>query len=628
MMRLVSFLLASLALFLANAFAQDDECSCTGLDYTNGGSYLIDGNSEEDFTFTSMFEGCFESTITPILVSPDGDGYECSPLESQPDGVEQASSCPIPYSEMGSGTWTIIIEAPEHNFFAQRQFNLTVGGGDINTVVVTVTPTEYVGVTTTLPGETITRWIAETETEYLEPETVFGDCYLQTDTVFQYLPGPTTTMVSEIERWSTVGVVTQYHGPTTADINTEAYADVVVDKTNESADVYPPANINKQPASSNDKNHNDSNQNVNSFAYRLCYHYHPETYHSVTRRRTTTVSRPTSRITTRITTIPTRRPTTSNDPPRPTVTTRRATRPITTSQITTRITTIPTRRPTTTSRDDPPRTTPRPTTRITTLPTRRPTTSNDRPRPTVITTRRTTPSTAPRPTTRRTTQSPPPAGGIVTTTIRTGRPVEPTSRQGGGNQSTPTSRRGGGGGGQQPTSRQGGGGSQPTPTARRGGEPTSRGSGGGGGGGGGGNQPTSRGGGGRDELEPGPVVTASPDAKVVTARAVARLADVTRTVYETTTVTRTVVEVEEGETATEYNHYTTTWTYTPPAQTVCDAETTETIFYQGPPRTVYQITYVTHYTRATVWVGQTQYTTSTDYPAMTRCWQNGGDYGL
>jgi hypothetical protein len=39
---------------------------------------------------------------------------------------------------MSSGTWTIIIEAPEHNFFAQRQFNLTVGGGGINTVVVTV----------------------------------------------------------------------------------------------------------------------------------------------------------------------------------------------------------------------------------------------------------------------------------------------------------------------------------------------------------------------------------------------------------------------------------------------------------------------------------------------------------
>jgi hypothetical protein len=63
MMHLVSLLLSSLALFLANVYAQDDECSCTGLDYTNGGSYLIDGNSDEDFTFTSMFEGIAPFTI-------------------------------------------------------------------------------------------------------------------------------------------------------------------------------------------------------------------------------------------------------------------------------------------------------------------------------------------------------------------------------------------------------------------------------------------------------------------------------------------------------------------------------------------------------------------------------------
>ena len=36
--------------------------------------------------------GCFESTIIPILVSPNGDGYECSAIDSQADGVEQRSS--------------------------------------------------------------------------------------------------------------------------------------------------------------------------------------------------------------------------------------------------------------------------------------------------------------------------------------------------------------------------------------------------------------------------------------------------------------------------------------------------------------------------------------------------------
>lgn len=41
----------------------------------------------------------------------------------------------------------------------------------------------------------------------------------------------------------------------------------------------------------------------------------------------------------------------------------------------------------------------------------------------------------------------------------------------------------------------------------------------------------------------------------------------------------------------------------PPAQTVCDAADTETYFYQGPAHTNYEISYVTYYTYATVWVG-------------------------
>ncbi|AEO63873.1 uncharacterized protein THITE_2015860, partial [Thermothielavioides terrestris NRRL 8126] len=160
------------------------QCSCSGLDYTDGGSYLVDGSSTNDFTFTSEFEECAQSTITPILVSPDGYGYECSPIESQLDGVEQSSSCAISYADMSSGTWTILIEAPEQNFSVQRQFNITVSDAGVNTVVVT--------------------------TQYLDPETVTGNCYLQTDTVVQYEPGPITKVVSEVACWSTRGVVTQY----------------------------------------------------------------------------------------------------------------------------------------------------------------------------------------------------------------------------------------------------------------------------------------------------------------------------------------------------------------------------------------------------------------------------------
>ena len=35
-------------------------CSCSGLDYTNGGSYLIDASSTNDFVFTSEFSGMLE----------------------------------------------------------------------------------------------------------------------------------------------------------------------------------------------------------------------------------------------------------------------------------------------------------------------------------------------------------------------------------------------------------------------------------------------------------------------------------------------------------------------------------------------------------------------------------------
>lgn len=44
----------------------------------------------------------------------------------------------VSYSGMSSGTWTILIEAAEHDFLVQRQFNLTIGARDYNTVFVTV----------------------------------------------------------------------------------------------------------------------------------------------------------------------------------------------------------------------------------------------------------------------------------------------------------------------------------------------------------------------------------------------------------------------------------------------------------------------------------------------------------
>ncbi len=68
---------ALLASFAVKTWAQEDdyeyeedqECSCSGLDYTNGGSYLIDGNSDSQFTFTSVFEGTSSNTNSTGVIS-------------------------------------------------------------------------------------------------------------------------------------------------------------------------------------------------------------------------------------------------------------------------------------------------------------------------------------------------------------------------------------------------------------------------------------------------------------------------------------------------------------------------------------------------------------------------------
>jgi hypothetical protein len=62
----------------ALAPAAEQGCTCTGLDYTNGGSYLVDGSLEADFTFTSVFRCMFFSLAHAPLLADDlvgGDGY-------------------------------------------------------------------------------------------------------------------------------------------------------------------------------------------------------------------------------------------------------------------------------------------------------------------------------------------------------------------------------------------------------------------------------------------------------------------------------------------------------------------------------------------------------------------------
>ncbi|KAK0742801.1 hypothetical protein B0T18DRAFT_329407, partial [Schizothecium vesticola] len=178
-------LLAVLASLVSTTWAN---CDCVGLDYTEGGSYLIDGYSDGLFSFTSVFEGaCFDASIVPILISPEGYGYLCSQIHSAEDGIEQVSTCEVSYADMNDGSWAIVIQSQENDFVVQREFDLTAGGS-ATAVIIT--------------------------TEYAEPEIVTDDCYLEDETVFHYIPGPTSIFVNTVSRSLTLGTSTQYYQST------------------------------------------------------------------------------------------------------------------------------------------------------------------------------------------------------------------------------------------------------------------------------------------------------------------------------------------------------------------------------------------------------------------------------
>lgn len=50
---------ALLGYFAVQTVAQEDDsnCTCIGVDYTNGGTYTIDSASSDQFSFDTVFEG-------------------------------------------------------------------------------------------------------------------------------------------------------------------------------------------------------------------------------------------------------------------------------------------------------------------------------------------------------------------------------------------------------------------------------------------------------------------------------------------------------------------------------------------------------------------------------------------
>ncbi len=85
---------AVLAVLSVGVIAQDDDSNCqgTGVDYTDGGTYSIDSTDEDQFSFDTLFQGCIDETVSPILIDPNGNEIWCSDIETQPDNTDQFST--------------------------------------------------------------------------------------------------------------------------------------------------------------------------------------------------------------------------------------------------------------------------------------------------------------------------------------------------------------------------------------------------------------------------------------------------------------------------------------------------------------------------------------------------------
>ncbi|KAI1389434.1 uncharacterized protein F4822DRAFT_199988 [Hypoxylon trugodes] len=200
-------LLVIIGLFALRALAA---CSSYGVDYVNGGSYDIDSSSNDNFTFTTMFQGCNQESVTPLLIDPSGVQHLCSAVNTTPDGEQVTSTCAITYSNMTSGLYKIVISGT--NIGVQRTIALTVGTPA--TIIITATPTVVVGVTSTPDATTIYKTIAQTKTIVLSPGTVTKPCDGTTQTVTVTPSAPTVTSTYIITRTITDKKTTK-HSTTT-----------------------------------------------------------------------------------------------------------------------------------------------------------------------------------------------------------------------------------------------------------------------------------------------------------------------------------------------------------------------------------------------------------------------------
>ncbi|KAB5571741.1 hypothetical protein GE09DRAFT_1282260 [Coniochaeta sp. 2T2.1] len=197
------FVWSVLGLLLAATRVYAD-CIATGIDYTDGGQYMIDASSSKNFSFATIFSGCDEYSTNPILHDPAGEAHTCSGLNMGASGVQQISSCDLPLSQITTGNWSVTIIGS--NFTLERDFFLVAG--PVETVTYTVTPTVIVGYTTTPVASTTTLISTRRVTALFPGPTVTASCSERYVSLTTSLRQSTTVVTSTVTRTSTSGSTT------------------------------------------------------------------------------------------------------------------------------------------------------------------------------------------------------------------------------------------------------------------------------------------------------------------------------------------------------------------------------------------------------------------------------------
>ncbi|KAF2808430.1 uncharacterized protein BDZ99DRAFT_55601 [Mytilinidion resinicola] len=151
-------------------------CDAFGIDYVDGGSYFINTNSQDNFTFVTEFEGCNDDIANTMIVppddAPDNDEIICSDLDTTDvDDTPEMATCPIKKSQMVSGPWIILVMGNNGDgdpFAYERDITLDCGPQ----VTATVTPTVTYNITVT-PTSTSTVWSTVTNTTTFGPTTTY-----------------------------------------------------------------------------------------------------------------------------------------------------------------------------------------------------------------------------------------------------------------------------------------------------------------------------------------------------------------------------------------------------------------------------------------------------------------------